>query len=162
MSAVDTIIGVTGAIGALGAAVTVAVGAFRGGHSAQIVNNATATADSWKERSASQDAAIEGLHQKIQEKTDQITALQTRISVLSDMVTGRVAIEQLTREFREFVEQRERATIAYTAKVDARLQETLDQVNAIRTDVHGNAEKIMSVADRISRMRIQPRRGNGR
>jgi len=138
----NSVVAVIGGLSALAATVLVVAGAFRTGRSAQTLVNYRDVASSWKDKAEAQDQTMARMQQQLDEKTSRIASLEAKVATLQDMVSGRVAVEQLTAEFRLFVDDRQRSFEAYTAKVDARIAEMMALAAETRADVRGNAERI--------------------
>jgi predicted RNase H-like nuclease (RuvC/YqgF family) len=114
---------------------------FRSARGTQILRNAEAVADSWRERADAmevranaRDEAIKELQDKLAERDREISLLQGKILTLEEMVTGRSAIEELARQFQQ-----------RNVHMSERVTEALMQINAIRGDVRQNYDLLLSL-----------------
>jgi predicted RNase H-like nuclease (RuvC/YqgF family) len=114
---------------------------FRSARGTQILRNAEAVADSWRERAdamevraKARDEAIKDLQDKLAERDREISLLQGKILTLEEMVTGRSAIEELARQFQQ-----------RNVHMSERVTEALMQINAIRGDVRQNYDLLLSL-----------------
>lgn len=132
---------------------------FRTGRNAQILSNAEAIADSWKDRAAAmeekakgQGEAVRDLQDKLAAKDHEIGQLQGEILTLRDLVTGRSAIQELASQL-----------TVRNAQIDDRIEEMLgllrdsnELLREMREDGHGSSGIPVKQRPSTSRTRRGP------
>lgn len=97
---------------------------FKNGRSAQVLANYKGLAESYALKHQEQEAEIKDLQERLAQKDIQLSALQERVSMLQELVTGRATYDQLAADFGRLVTQNE-----------SRNAEILAQAGEVRSEV---------------------------
>lgn len=123
---------------------TVLAGSFKNTRDKKTLESLKTSADAWEAESRAQDLKIKNLEDENAEKDRKIADLTSRLDVLQDLVTGRSAIEDLTR----IVEQFSQASVMRVGEIMSAIESAQAGVATVNASVDGLRDDLARRATR--------------